>query len=1115
MKQFIARFLFSMLLVLTAGSLAFSQGGGATSALSGVVVDSSGGVIPGADVTVRNNDTGSEFKTVTAGNGTFSIPALNSGTYTATVTVPNFKQAVVKDIKLEAGVPGNVRITMEVGGSSETVVVEAGAEMVQSQTANVTTTMSTSQIINLPLITRNALDFVVLLPGVNTPASGNRDSRVMGLPESFVNITIDGVSSMDNYNRTSDGFFSRVQPSLDAIQEVTVSTATPGAESGGQGAVQIKFVTRSGNNDYHGSLYEYHRNPALNANYWFDNRDVLPPAGENPLTWKAPPPRILRNQFGGRVGGPITIPKLFSGRDRAFFFVNIEELRQPNQVTRNQTIFVPEAEQGNFVYNVSGVKKSVNLLDLASTNGQVATWDPTIQKLLADIRTSTAKGSLNAQSNPLYQTLTFINKGMNKTRFYTSRFDFNLTSRHRLEAVYNYHQYFPLPYDNTNDGSPAYPDFPNYRVQGSNRFMASAAVRSTITPRIVNEGRFGLAGGTTLFSPNISPSMFGPDIPVADQGGYALGLSAAGVTNAYRNYTPSRRNAPSRVFEDTLSWTKGSHSLSFGATWTQVGMFVVNQVVVPGISFGLNTTYDPARFMFDSSNGSKNFPGSSNTQVTSARNMYALLTGRVSQITGTAYLNEDTNQYTYNGNRVQRGHMRDLGFFAADSWRVRPGLTLNYGLRWEFQYPFVPGNDVYTTATVADVWGVSGYNNLFKPGTLTGKVPEFVQYKSGTPGYNLSYKDFAPSFGFAWSPSAKSGWLGRMLGSGGETVIRGGYSMAYSRMGMGTYADIFNGNPGSFVTAIRNTNLGNLVSNTGTDVWPLLFRERSRLGPPSFPTTPTYPMKGAVTNSVTIMDPNIHTPYGVSWTFGIQRELNKSMALEVRYVGTRGMQNWTEYDLNEDYILENGLLDEFKLAMTNLQANIAAKRGNTFKYAGPGTGTSPLPITLAYFSGYPASQAGDATKYNSSNFTNTTWVNTLASTNPSPYTYETNLWSDSGRRANALAAGLPANLFIVNPDLQGGANIAGSGGKTYYDAMVIELRRRMAKGLLIQANYTWAKVMGTTRLSMRVQRVKDLSNSAPHAFKLNWVYELPFGNGRTFLSNMHPVVDNIFGGWDF
>jgi hypothetical protein len=975
-------------------------------------------------------------------------------------------------------------------------------------------------------VTRNALDYVTLLPGVNTTDNSNRGSTIVGLPQSMINITIDGVNTQDNYNRTGDGFFTMVRASLDAIEEVTVSTATPGAESAGQGAVQIRFVTRSGNNEYHGSLYEYHRNSALNANSWFNNRNITAPPGADPLTWKAPPAWLILNQFGGRAGGPIAIPKLFKGKDRAFFFVNIEESRQPNQATRNQTVFSPEAEKGNFLYVSGGVTRSVNLFDLAAANGHVSTWDPTVQKLLADIRTSTAQGSLRASSDPLYETLTFVNKGMYRNRFITSRFDFNLTSKHRLEFSYSHHKYYLLRYDNTNNLSPAYPGFPNWGVQGSNRFTGSVTLRSTLTPRIVNEVRAGLSAGTVLFSPNMSNEMFTG--PLANQGGFNLGIDAAGISSATRSSTGSRRNAPSDVIEDTLTWTRGTHGFSFGFSWTHVNAYNQSFRTVPSISFGVDTTYDPARTMF--ATGTSNFPGASSSDLGDARSMYAVLTGRVTSIGGTAYQNEKDGKYIYQGQTMQRGHMREMGGFASDSWRLRSNLTLTLGVRWEFQFPFVPENNMYSTASLADVWGISGVGNMFKPGTMTGKVPEFVQYKSGTPGYNLSYKDLAPSFGFAWSPNMKGGWLGRILGENGQTAIRGGYSLAYSRMGMATYMGMYSGNPGSSLTATRNVANGNLVSGVGSDVWPLLFREKSRLGPPAFPAAASYPIKlkpanpdpnstyYVDTNSTTVVAPDLRTPYAQSWTFGIQRELNKSMALEVRYVGTRSLQSWVTYNLNstENNMLDNGTFEEFKLAMANLQANISAKRGNNFKYYGPNTGTYPLPITLGYFNGVPASQAGDPSKYTSSQFTTSgSFVNYLAKTNPNPSSYIGGLHSDPARRTNGATAGYAANFFLTNPDLRGGANLRGNGGYSRYDSMVIELRRRMAKGLLVQANYVWAKSFDRTRLSFRRPGVNDLGDTLSHAFKVNWVYELPIGRGRMLLADMHPWLDRIAGGWNF
>jgi hypothetical protein len=225
---------------------------------------------------------------------------------------------------------------------------------------------------------------------------------------------------------------------MDAIEEVTVSTATPGAESSGSGgAVQVKFVTRSGNNELHGSVYEYHRNPVLNSNYWFTNRDDTPIHQDTGLACgtaqqafepgkcKAPRARVLLNQYGFRVGGPITIRKLFNGRDRAFFFVNYEEFRLPNAATRQRTIFNPLAQQGIFQYNVTvngqPQVRQVNLLELAARNGQTATIDPLIGKLLADIRNSTAQtGGIQQLTDPNLQRFTFTNTGNNVT-YYPAR----------------------------------------------------------------------------------------------------------------------------------------------------------------------------------------------------------------------------------------------------------------------------------------------------------------------------------------------------------------------------------------------------------------------------------------------------------------------------------------------------------------------------------------------------------------------------------------------------------------------------------------------------------------------------------------------------------------------
>jgi hypothetical protein len=870
----------------------------------------------------------------------------------------------------------------------------------------------------------------------------------------------------------------------------------------------------------------------LNSNYWFNNRNGAPihkdtgqtctTANYDPEKCKAARDRVLLNQFGGRIGGPITLPKKlfgpfgFDGRNKAFFFVNYEEFRQPTQITRNRTILNPLTQTGIFQYNVTvngqTQVRTVDLLDLARRNNQTATIDPTVAKLLADIRASTAQtGSITQLTDPNLQTFTFANGSAGKRYYPTVRLDFNLTNKHRLENVYNY-QYYLTTVDTLNNVDPAFPGFPNFGSQLSNRFSESLTLRSTLTPTMVNEARFGFTGGTVLFFPQVNAGQF------ANQGGFALGISQAGITNATVSSAPSRRNAPVWDIADTFTWTRGAHSLTFGGQFTQANLFLVNQTVVPTITFGVNAN-DPANAMFVTGN----FQGSAAADVTRAANIYAVLTGRITSIAANARLDEKTGEYKYLGVGTQRGRQRELGIFAQDSWRMRPSLTVNYGLRWEVQRPFTPLNGSYSTATVADLFGVSGVGNLFKPGTLTGKAPVFVQFNEGDPAYKTDYKNFAPSFGFAWAVNSRNSWLKRITGAGGQTVVRGGYSIAYNRYGLGDFSGTFGANPGVAITTNRDLTIGNLVTNQGTDRLPVLLRETNRLGAPVFPSKPSYPFTEVITGDANIIDPNIRTPYSQSWTFGIQREITKNMAIEVRYVGTRNLQGWSDYDFNsvENNIVENGVLNEFKLAQANLQANNTAggARAGSFGYFGPGTGTVPLPITLAYFTGNPASAAGNVALYsNASNslFRSATFLNPLAMFNAAPGTYAANLHSDANRRQNALNAGLSPNFFLTNPDLRGGVFLTSNSGYTRYDAAVVEMRRRLSQGLLVQANYTFAKSFSSSRLSFRAPRVNTTNTLVQtHAFKVNWVYELPFGRGKLLFGKSGGLVDHLVGGWEF
>lgn len=1097
------KILYFTLLLLLASAFVVCGQVTSTSTISGTVLDTSASVVPGAAVSVQNEATGVVFRVVTNTNGTFSVPALPSGNYTVTVDAKGFKQSQVHNLKLDVGVPTDVQVKLEVGSQTETVTVQGEGAILQTQSAAVTTTLQGRQIVEVPLVSREALDLVLYLPGITTPGRP-RTSTVDGMGKASINITLDGINVQDNNGKSGDGFYTYVRPRLDAVQEVTVSTGTAGADNTGEGAVQVKFITRSGGNELHGSLYEYHRNPSLNANYWFNNRDLA----ADPRTGKAPRTRVLLNQFGGRVGGPIVLPKLFDGHNKAFFFLNYEEFRLPEQGLRTRTVFDPVTEAGTFQYAGTGGTQRVNLLALASANGQTATIDPTVGKLLGDIRSSTSQGSLVADSNPNFQRFTFINKGGQIRKFSTVRLDYNVNTKNSIELSWNYQYlgYTGVGMDFLNNSDPAFPGFPNHASIPSNRFSGALAWRSTLNSHIVNELRAGLQGGTILFYPEVNAGQFTG--PLANQQGFNLGLNAAGITNATVQNAPNRSNTPVKQINDNLNISLNAHSITAGFSFTQDNRWALNLNAVPSITFGTDTT-DPAAAMFTTAN----FPNASGTNLTDARNVYAVLTGRVTQISANANLDE-TGKYAYNGPSVQRYQQRETGLFAQDAWRVRKDLTVSFGLRWEVQFPFTALNNRFAQTSYDGLFGISGKGNLFNPNVQTGKPTQFVALPIGEHAFETQWANFAPSLGIAWTPNVDGNFLRFLLGSNGKGVIRAGYSLAYTREGNSAFAFLAN-NPGGFVSATRNLSTGNLVAGTAADALPVLLRQTNRLGPPTFDSAPVYPMTGVVTNSANAIDPNLKMPYVQSWSIGIQRELTKNMVLEVRYLGDHDLRDWNTRNLNEVNFIENGFLNEFKLAQANLQANMAAGRGATFKYSGTGTNTSPLPTILGYFSGTPIGQAGDTSKYTSALFTNSTYVNALTLTSPAPGTFVSNLATNSApQRANALAAGISPNFFVVNPDKLGGANLLTNFGGSTYNAGTVDLRRRLSSGLLADVNYTFSKAIANIGTTLRQGPVKTTSQlNITHALKANWIYELPFGKGHRLLGNAHGALDRIVAGW--
>ncbi len=1077
-----------------------------TGRLEGTVTDPQGAAVPGAQIKVANAQTGQILNTTTDERGFWAMPSMPTAIYSVTVSHPGFKTATVDNVKVDAGVPATVPTTLEVGALTETVEVSAGAEILQTQTATVTSTLVGRQLHELPFTSRNLTELIVTQPGSATPGVP-RSTSVYGLPQAALNVTLDGINIQDNSNRSSDGFFNAIFPRTDTVEEMTVSSAAAGSDSNAEGAYQVKMVTRSGTNDWHGGLFEQHRNQDLNANFYFNNIN------------SQPRDHIVFNQFGANVGGPIKHNKLF-------FFAAFEGFRLPQTYTEpTGTVLTPNAIQGLFTYSSASGVQTVNLLQLAASKGFPGSIDPIIGKTLSQID-SLVEGQPGLKSRIISNNdynrnnLDFQSKGANNRNFPTLRLDYNVTEKHHLEFVYNYQTNIRRPDGvNITTASPVFPgtgDVLNgaeFGNQGGIAFSAVGALRSTLTPRLTSEIRFGLTGGTVIFDNGINPSDFSQWKGFAPIFGSSCTAGNAGnyVTCPYRVTGQSRRNTPLKQGNVNLTYAQGSHLWNFGGSFTQVNIWTTassGAPFVPSIAFSLAAN-DPINTGSTSLFTTANFPGASSTNLSDAGFLYSLLTGRVSSITNAVVLGADTKTYGVN-QPIAHNQQREFGLYVNDSWRLGPRLTLNYGVRWDKENPPVNLDGVYTRPGYAGLFGVSGVGNLFAPGTLTGTAPSLALVPAGTPGYDVGKGWFSPQAGIAWQmPKSTIKPLAWLIGS--NSVLRAGYGISTLREDAGTFG-VWGNNSGRTVsTSVDPSTFPAQFGAPGS----VLF-SNGTLPSRSVASTPAFPQAAPVGTSLNEFAPNLRPGYVQSWDIGFQRELTQDTVIEIRYIGNHGTDLWRNVNLNEVNIFENGFLHDFQ----NAQNNLAIANGvssvsqlSSTNLKSTNFGNQGLPGQTAI----PIIQTGLNTSSDQTTATRLiqgqagALANTLATTA-----------ADLNR---LTAAGYPINMFQVNPTINAAANLLENGGNSSYHGLQVEARRRLSKGLLFQASYVWSHSISNELTQGRggsyttLRNVGYDKNPSPydirHAVKLNWIYELPFGPKRHFLGAVHNAVANkLMEGWE-
>lgn len=1075
---------FAAFLLFWAGQVC---GQSSTGSIVGTVIDSQGLPIVGATVTLTNMGTNFSYTSTTGSNGGYQFKSIDYGYYRVSVTKSGFKAGVVNNVKLDAATQYSVPpITLEVGATAEIVTVEAGAELVNTTSAEVTSTVEKEQIDSLPILNRNPLALLSLEAGVaNSGPNGAIATTINGQRTSFSNLTIDGINVQDNFIRENGLDFSPNLPFNSQAQEFTVVNQNAGVENGG-GSSQVSIVTPKGTNAFHGEGFWYYRSNAWAANNWFNAASGIAKPG------------LLQNQGGGNVGGPII-------KDKLFFYGYYETLRLRQQTPNNTTILSPGIQAGlaaatptlPFTYQPvdqntgkpSGTPQTVDLLAKYSSFKP----DPATMAVLLGIPKTSNNNRAGDGVNLLgYQFNARSNDTLDNVGF---RSDYLLNAHNTITSTFQWNrQVVDRP-----DIDTSFNKIPIVTNDDKTKFL-SAAWRWNSGSNVTNEARFGF---------NLAPAIFATTQNFSKPG-YLLGGFA--TTLPTPDFEPQGRNTHTWVGKDNVDWVRGNHVLAFGGQLQRVTIFEYNNAgITPAYNLGTNGPGAPVRSDFNS--------GTTRISQSAFNNAVALLAsaaGAVSTVGQTFNVTSQTSGFVKGAGEDRNLRQNNWSLYLGDSWRIRRRLTFTYGTRWEYYTPVDEKNGLVLLPVIPAGQAVQQ--------TLLGNATvDFAGGPSKRPLYNARKAQFAPNVGLAWDP----------LGNG-KTAVRAGFSMNYVN--------------DAFFTAAENAALGNSGLNTSPQTNLLTGVTVSGLNgqgltPPTFQKPPFDFQTNAInsTNNTGVIaslagyaiDPNIRTPYVEQWNLSIQRDLGWNTSLTIGYVGNHGVGLFRAIDVNQLDFTKNGFLPDFNRARSN--GFLALATPANAPGCGPtGSSTQCGIFNPVYNPNIQGSQQltvfpqlfGNGGIDQGSGIYVPTFVQLiqLGQIGALEADYHAFEW-DTGN--NPLPGfNNPVTLF-ANPFIMGGDLLKNSSFSTFHSG-VVEVRRRLNSGLYFQANYVFSKVMtdystGTNFDQLRFQPYLD--NARPflekgraafditHAFKANFTYDLPIGKGHRVFNISSKALGQLVNGW--
>lgn len=1080
--------------------------GQADTSIRGVVTDPSGATVPNAQATLTNTATGLERRAASNGSGEYEMRQLPPGAYQLTIEAPGFKKYEASNLQLQVNSPATVNVALELGGTSETVAVTGETPLLNTVDASLGSVMTETQVTELPIEGRDVASLYSLQPGVvflgnNPNMDRNLDTRsgaVNGARSDQSNILLDGVDANDQTRGYA--FTSVLRMTPDSIQEFRVSTTNYDAQLGRSSGAEITIVTKSGSNSFHGSLYEYNRNTATEANDYFLKISQLQSGEPNK------PLQFIRNVYGGSLGGPIV-------KNRAFFFFNYEGRRDAQQQSALRVVPSATLRQGIVRYrDVNGGITTLTRPQLAAMDPLGIGPNPTMLNFFQSYPMPNDPGAGDGLNYSGYRFAAPIH---NKFNTYIARLDYVLTQdgRHTLFGRGN------LMNDQVQN-QPYLPGLGATRSVDDHSRGLVIGETGILTPTMVNNFRYGFTRQSvgTIGNANQPWIRF-------------RGLNDAEGTSSPANFAYSQAfQVPVHNIVDDFSWKKGNHSFTFGTNIRFIRSPAVS--LTNSFSSGLTnaswltaaaiantgTEMDPAVYgypaVLDTFGNSYDYP------------LMALL-GAVAE--GDAVYNYDrTGKLLAQGTPIRRNFAVDqYEFFAQDSWRVKPNFTITYGLRYGLESPpwEVNGLQVAPNINMSQFFlqrGINGARGL--PSSADPAITfDLAGAGNGKPGmYPWQKKNFAPRLGIAWVPNGGPWGLGHLLGKD-KTSIRAGAGIVYDNIGQGLI-NTFDQSGGAFGLSSTITSpaatltLATAPRLTSLNVIPPQVLEPAPPG--GFPQTPP-PSPG---NIVWGVDNRLKTPYAYQLDFSISRELPKNMIFEASYVGRLGHRLLTQEDLAMPLNLVDPAtgIDYFKAATRFAQLGEA------------GVPTSAITPALV----------GPTAAYWGNIFPNIPTLGGFTGMTPLQAAYSIMDSPESGFLNNETTGlyvldypdvGCPNGCSKFGPNAFYNPQYASlyawrTIGNSAYHGLQLSLRKRFSQGVQFDFNYTlsksidlssdaeritpWGGLGGQVINSWDYKALRAVSDfDARHQITANWVAELPFGRNRAIASNVNGFLDAIIGGW--